>query len=213
MCQQEPLAVNTKTLLTQQSLHPCCVYRALSVCNVSLCWVMTLQSTEQHITLEQLSVPSEGLSTIMAIHKCRKIHWKLGRQVLAPLSSSCCVITQFHCQRLSHLLRKGIQVNVSKFSVMSFCFISSFKGRITRLHYWLTAPIMPFLWPPNQPFPVSLHYLLSSASIWKIWTWPGVRKGGSNYLAIQWERVLWHYASVLVKLWSFLTPDESGLIK
>lgn len=24
---QEPLAVNTKTLLTQQSLHPCCVYR------------------------------------------------------------------------------------------------------------------------------------------------------------------------------------------
>lgn len=87
VCQQEPLAVNTKTLLTQQSLHWCCVYRALSVCNVSLCWVMTLQSTEQHITLEQLSVPSEGLSTIMSIHKCREIHWKLGRQVLAPLSS------------------------------------------------------------------------------------------------------------------------------
>lgn len=86
-CQLDPLAVNTKTLLTQQSLHPCCVYRALSVCNVLLCWVMTLQSAEQHIALEQLSVPSEGLGTIMSIHKCRKIHWKLGRQVLAPLSS------------------------------------------------------------------------------------------------------------------------------
>lgn len=39
-------------------------------------------------------------------------------------------------------------------------FISSLKGRLSRLRYWLTAPIMPFLWPPNQLFPVSPHYLV-----------------------------------------------------
>lgn len=33
---------------------------------------MTSQSIEQHITLEQLSAPSEGLSTLVSIHECRK---------------------------------------------------------------------------------------------------------------------------------------------
>lgn len=66
---REPLTVNTKTLLTRQSRHRWRVYTAPSVWSVLLCWVMTLQSTRQHITLEQLSVPSEGLSTLMSNHE------------------------------------------------------------------------------------------------------------------------------------------------
>lgn len=84
---REPLAVNTKTLLRQQSRHPRRAYRTPSASSVLLCWVTTLQSTEQHITLEQLSAPSEGLSTLMSIHECGKIQWKLGRQVPVPISS------------------------------------------------------------------------------------------------------------------------------
>lgn len=40
--------------------------------SVLLCWVMTLQSSKQHITLEQLSAPSKSLSTLMSIHEWRK---------------------------------------------------------------------------------------------------------------------------------------------
>lgn len=84
--QYEALAVNTGTLLPQQIQYLCCVRGAQAACSVSLCWIITLQSAEQHITLEQLSAPSGGLSTLVSIHERKKIHLKLGRQVLAPLS-------------------------------------------------------------------------------------------------------------------------------
>lgn len=84
--QYEALAVNTGTLLLQQIQYLCCVRGAQAACSVSLCWIIPLQSAEQHITLEQLSASSGGLSTLVSIHKRKKIHLKLGRQVLAPLS-------------------------------------------------------------------------------------------------------------------------------
>lgn len=46
-------------------------------------------------------------------------------------------------------------------------FISSLKGRSSKQHYWLPGPIMSFLWPPSQLFPVSLHYPVVSWSCMK----------------------------------------------
>lgn len=138
---------------------------------------MTSQSAEQHITLQRLSAASEGLSTLVSIHECEKIRWKLGRQVpgaapLAMLRSYSVLLPQ----PVSHLLWGetgggmirvwGARVNwdAKRAPPHLSRFISSLKGRHRLQHYRPTGQVMPFLRPPNQLFPVSLHYLAVSSS-------------------------------------------------
>lgn len=77
--QYEDLAVNTGTLLLQQIQYLCCVRGAQAACSVSLCWIIPLQSAEQHITLEQLSAPIWGLKHTSVISPAQENSFKIRK--------------------------------------------------------------------------------------------------------------------------------------
>lgn len=74
-----------------------------------------------------------------------------------------------------------------------------------------------------SPDPKTSYFLsrcitsLSLEAVWKVWTWPGRWKSGSNYVAIQWEEASRQFASDLIKLMvrnkSISTNEGSGLLK
>lgn len=205
-----------------------CVYRAPPVPSVILCWVMTLQSSEQHITLEQLSAPSGGLSTLMSIHESGKIQRKLGRQV--ALLSLCCTITQFYCHCLLHLQREEIQVSLqsgppgAQVPSMVEGHLPISRASLAASKAGAASNIIDCLVQLCPSCDLQASYFLSRCitslsleAVWKVWTWPGGWKSGSNYPAIQWEEALRQFACDLVKVMArnkfFSTNERSSLLK
>lgn len=202
LIQYEAPAVNTGALLPQQIQYLCCVTGAQAACSVSLYCITPLQSAEQHITLQQLSAPSGGLSTLVSIHKRKKIHLKLGRQVLAPFSQKCCAITQIYRRGLAHSWVRNSR---------NFRSCPWRPGKLPNWHLFVTrsslaasksdAVIRIIDWPvqlcPSSDLQTIhfLFYCITSSplpTMWEIWPWPGRWKSGSNYLTAVWESVVWH---------------------
>lgn len=210
--QYEDLAVNTGTLLPQQIQYLCCVRGAQAACSVSLCWIIPLQSAEQHITLEQLSAPIWGLKHTSVISPAQENSFKIKK---AGSGSASPIML---CNYSDLLPRPGSLVGRNRMWMLAnFRSCPQCPGKLPNWHLFVSRASLAVskvdaagciidwavqLCPSSDLQTIHfLFYCTTSplVAVWRVWPWPGRWKTGSNYLAAAWERAAWHHAGDPVK--------------
>lgn len=221
---RETLTVNTNIINTVKPPPMSCVQSTVRL----ECFTVLSNDFAKHRATyhsQQLSAPSEGLSTLMPIHENSAEMREAGTgrcfphnaaQLLRFTATACFTPgDKRYTWTLANLQRCPGNQPDGHFPISHAPWAASKADTAKGIIDWLVQ-LCPYCDPQTSYFLSRCITLLSLASVWKVWTWPGRWKSVSNYLAIQWERTLRHQVSDPVKLMAgkeSATNEGSGLLE